>query len=145
MERKQMAKEMFILTNKLKRLLDKKHSINGLYAGQSRILTYLYHKKDEVTYQKDLEQAFQIRGGTVTGMIDVLVNNGYIQRIESELDRRKRRIILTDTGEKMALKAIETITQLENDIYQLLTESERKVFSKITSKIDKWLDEEETK
>jgi hypothetical protein len=27
----------------------------------------------------------------------------------------------------------------------LLTESERKVFSKITSKIDKWLDEEETK
>ncbi len=143
MENKQNAKNLFILASKLKRLLDKKHSKNGLYAGQARILRYLYNNKNEVTYQKDLESAFQIRSGTVTGMIDSLVKNNSLNRIESSTDKRKRKIVLTPEGEKLALKGIETASILEENVSSLLNEEDQIVFDEIMLKINIWIDEEE--
>jgi len=145
MKENQYAKEIFILSNKLKRLLDKKHSINGLYVGQARVLMYLYNNKENKIYQKDIENTFQIRGGTVTGLIDTLVNNKYIVRVESETDKRKRKIILTKDGEELAVKSMETIRTVENGLQSALTKEENEVFKKISQKINKWIDEEENK
>ncbi len=143
MEEQQMIKELFIITNKLKRLLDKKHSKNGLYVGQARVLMYLYRHKDEKTYQKDIEQAFQIRGGTVTGLIDSLVENQYIKRIESENDKRKRKIVLTNKGEQMALKSIQTTKNTEESLSDQLLEKEKETLKKVIKKINTWVDKEE--
>lgn len=143
MDKNQNAKNLFILANKLRRLLDKKHSKNGLYAGQARILRYIYNNKTEATYQKDLESAFQIRGGTVTGMIDSLVKNDSLKRIESNIDKRKRKLVLTKKGEELALRGIETTTILEKNISSLLKEEEQIIFDKIMLKINEWIDQEE--
>ncbi|HHW79513.1 MAG TPA: winged helix-turn-helix transcriptional regulator [Acholeplasmataceae bacterium] len=143
MENKQIGKNLFILSSKLRRLLDKKHSKNGLYAGQARILRYLYKNKSEVTYQKDLENAFQIRGGTVTGMLDSLVKNNLIERVESNKDKRKRVILLTKAGEELALKGIETTNIMEDNLSSLLTNKEQLIFDEILNKINNWIDEEE--
>lgn len=145
MKENQYAKEIFILSNKLKRLLDKKHSINGLYVGQARVLMYLYNNKENKIYQKDIEKTFQIRGGTVTGLIDSLVNNEYILRVESESDKRKRKIVLTNSGEELALKSIETIKAVEKGLQNTLTKEENEVFKTISQKINRWIDEEENK
>lgn len=145
MENKQIGKDLFILTNKLKRLLDKEHSKNGLFAGQTRVLTYLYKHKEKVTYQKDLEKAFQIRGGTVTGMLDSLFNYGYLTREESIIDKRKKRIVLTNKGEEMALIGIKTTTNLEKSLSGLLSKEEKVIFKNIINKIGLWIDGEEVK
>lgn len=145
MKENQYAKEIFILSNKLKRLLDKKHSINGLYVGQARVLMYLYNNKENKIYQKDIEKTFQIRGGSVTGLIDTLVSNEYIVRVESETDKRKRKIVLTKGGEELAVKSIETIRTVENGLQSSLTKEENEVFKRISEKINKWIDEEENK
>lgn len=145
MKENQYAKEIFILSNKLKRLLDKKHSINGLYVGQARVLMYLYNNKENKIYQKDIEKTFQIRGGTVTGLIDSLVNNEYILRVESESDKRKRKIVLTNSGEELALKSMETIKAVEKGLQNTLTKEENEVFKTISQKINRWIDEEENK
>lgn len=145
MKENQYAKEIFILSNKLKRLLDKKHSINGLYVGQARVLMYLYNNKENKIYQKDIEKTFQIRGGSVTGLIDTLVSNKYIVRVESETDKRKRKIVLTKGGEELAVKSIETIRTVENGLQSSLTKEENEVFKRISEKINKWIDEEENK
>lgn|SRR5690554_6445843 len=143
MEKKQIVKDLFILTNKLKRLLDKKHSINGLYVGQSRVLTYLYRNKDDSIYQKDIEKAFQIRGGTVTGIIDGLFNYGYLTRIESTIDKRRKRIVLTEKGNEMAIKAIKTTQEMEENLDGILSFEEKATFENILKKINEWIDEEE--
>lgn len=145
MEKKQIGKDLFILTNKLRRLLDKRHLKNGLYIGQARVLTYLYHHKNEKTYQKDIENAFQIRGGTVTGIIDSLVSAQCITRIESVTDKRKRKIVLTEIGEELAMKSIETITSVEESLSNILTEEEKLEFHNLLFKINNWIDEEEIK
>src|SRR5690554_2932669 len=99
MDNKVYIRELFILNNKLKRLLDTKHQKNGLHSGQARVLIYLYRNKDQEIYQKDIESTFQIRGGSVTGIIDSLVKYDYIKRVRLESDKRKRKIVLTLKGE----------------------------------------------
>ena len=142
---KQFGRNLFILTNKLRRLLDKRYSKNGLYIGQARMLVYLYHHKDQKTYQKDIEEAFQIRSGTVTGVIDNLITQDLLLRIESETDKRKRKILLTPKGEDAALQCIETIADVESSLSNILSEEERVVFDNLLIKINKWVDEEELK
>lgn len=145
MQESKIGKELLILSNKLKRLLDKRQSNLGIYVGQGRLLTYLYRNKENKIYQKDIEQEFQLRGGTVTGLIDGLVGMGYIKRIESESDKRKRKIILTSDGEKVAIKCINNIRELENQLSDILDENEKNVFDQIFNKINKWIDEEEAR
>ena len=143
MEEKQLGRELLILSNKFKRLLDKRHSKNGLFVGQARILNFLYFRKSETVYQKDIENAFQIRGGSVTGMIDSLVKEDYIKRVESKTDKRKREIVLTKLGESIAIKSQESIKEVETSLSSVLTLEEREVFNNLLMKIDKWIDEEE--
>lgn len=142
---KKLGRNLFIVTNKLKRLLDKRYSKIGLYVGQARILGHLYRNKDEIVYQKNIENTFDIRGGTVTGVIDSLVSQNYIQRIESEIDKRKKKIVLTDSGEEVAIKCFEIITEVEGKLSNILTEEERNIFYQLMDKINNWLDEEEIK
>ncbi|ABX81037.1 transcriptional regulator, MarR-family [Acholeplasma laidlawii PG-8A] len=123
--------------------MDKKYLENDLHTGQARVLMYLHRNQSEVVYQKDIEAFFQIRGGTVTGMIDTLQNYEYIQRIDSEIDKRKKRIVLTPKGEEVALSAVKTTQDMENNIYELLTGQELLVFQGVVEKMNKFIDEEE--
>lgn len=145
MEEKRISRNLIVTTNKLKRLLDKRYKKNGLYVGQARLLSYLYRNKDSTIFQKDIENTFEIRGGTVTGLIDSLVSLNYIKRVESEIDKRKRKILLTAEGEEQAGKCIDIINNIESMLANELTADEKEVFNTIMDKINIILDEEESK
>lgn len=139
-----IIKNFFITTNKIKRVLDKYHQKNDIYLGQARILSFLYRNKDTKIYQKDLEETFQVRGGTITGMLDNLVKMELLTRVESTTDKRKRKLILTKLGEEKALKAIDTINTFEENVEKVLSESELLHLDTIFTKINNYLDQEET-
>lgn len=143
MEDKHLVRELFILTNKMKRLLDKNHQANDIYLGQARILTYLYRNKDRSIYQKDIEQTFQIRGGTVTGMLETLEKMELIVRVESTKDKRRRKVILTESGTDKAINAINTNRHFEDLIKKELTDKEEKDFYLVLSKLNNLVDAEE--
>lgn len=143
MEDKHLVRELFILTNKMKRLLDKNHQANDIYLGQARILTYLYRNKDRSIYQKDIEQTFQIRGGTVTGMLETLEKMELIVRVESTKDKRRRKVILTESGTDKAINAIKTNRHFEDLIKKELTDKEEKDFYLVLSKLNNLVDAEE--
>jgi DNA-binding MarR family transcriptional regulator len=105
----------------------------------------LYRNKDSTIFQKDIENTFEIRGGTVTGLIDSLVSLNYIKRVESEIDKRKRKILLTAEGEEQAGKCIDIINNIESMLANELTADEKEVFNTIMDKINIILDEEESK
>lgn len=143
MEKNKIIKEVFILSNKLKRLLDKKHSKNGISSGQARLLSFLYRHQDQVLFQKDIEKEFQIRRGSVTGIVDNLEQNKYVIRESCAKDKRKNIIKLTDLGIEFAKKSIETVIELESDLSNLLTKDEKDLFNNIMIKIDNWTNMEE--
>jgi MarR family transcriptional regulator, repressor for mepA len=144
MKNNRLIKELFISSNKLKRLLDKRHLENGLYVGQARVLSYIYHNKDKIIYQKDIEKEFQIRGGSVTGIIDGLVLQNYLLRNESKIDKRKKEISLTKKGFEQAIKALEITKEVEESFNIMLGDKDTKLLKNIIDKIDKWIDEEES-
>ncbi len=138
-----IGKNIFIITNKMKRSLDKKHQKNNIYLGQARILMFLYNTRKDKIYQKDIEEHFQIRAGTVTGMLNALIELELIKRVDSKLDRRKKIIELTNEGIKKAKEAIKTIVEFENGLHNLLSEEERNNLTSIFEKIDNWLNYKE--
>lgn len=145
MERKFIAKELFVTTNKMRRYLDQKHQKNGLYLSQARLLIYLYYnsKNDDSIYQVDIEKHFQIRKASVTGMLDSLNKINLIKRVESTKDKRKKKILLTKDGEKKALKAIDTIKGFEDNLSSIVSEQEFIILNDSLTKINNWLMEKE--
>lgn len=143
MDNRQTLKNIFIISNKLKRLLDKKHSTSGISSGQARLLAFLYRMQDETIYQKDIEAEFQIRGGSVTGILDTLESSDLINRVASVKDRRKKTVVLTAKGLILAKKSIKTVRTLEADIANLLTKKEEEFFTNTMIKISDWTDMEE--
>lgn len=143
MQEKHIVRQLFILSNKMKRVLDKNHQNNQIYLGQARILTYLYRNQQKTIYQKDIETTFQIRRATVTGILDSLEKLKLISRIESTTDKRKRKVVLTDFGIDKALIAIETNHHFEKLIKTNLTDEEEENFYQVLMKLNKLVDTEE--
>lgn len=85
----------------------------ALTTVQIRIMRYLFMNRDKEIYQRDIEKNFIIRRSTVSGILKTMEKNGMIQRIDSTLDLRVKRIVLTD-------KYIDRIDELEQriDIFQ---------------------------
>lgn len=63
---------------------------------QIAILAFLIENKDEVIYQKDLENEFQISKAAISGVLNTMENNNMIKKVQEENDARKKRILLTD-------------------------------------------------
>ncbi|WP_025725234.1 MarR family winged helix-turn-helix transcriptional regulator [Acholeplasma granularum] len=138
-----IIKDLFILNNKLKRLLDKTYQVNDIRTGQARVLIYLYKEKEKQIYQKQLEEVFQIRGGTVTGMIDTLERDELIKRTESNEDKRKKEVILTQKGIEIAKKSIKTNQIMESKLSSILNLEEIETIKNVFHKINLWIDMEE--
>lgn len=141
--KKNIIKDLFILTSKLKRMLDKKYQVHNIHTGQARVLMYLFRNKGSITYQKDIETVFEIRGATVTGMIDTLEKYDYIKRLDSKIDKRKKIIVLTSAGEANALKVMKIAEDMEGDMYDLLNKTEHTILESIFKKLNHLIDKEE--
>lgn len=145
MEKKFIAKELFITTNKMRRYLDRKQQLNGLYLSQARLITYLYYRtqKGEHVYQVDIENHFQIRKASVSGILNSLSKLNLVKRVDSKVDKRKKKIILTEQGVSKALLAIETIKEFERNLTNIVNDEELLNLNNSLDKINNWLMEKE--
>lgn len=140
---KRVGKSFFIITNKMKRYLDKELQPLNITANQSRILRYLYRNKDEIINQNKLVEEFQIRGASVTGLLDKLISQKLIKRTQDINDKRKKILSLTKEGEEIALKSFESTDKFEEIINTVITTNEKEDLFRILTKIEEMLDEKE--
>lgn len=64
-------------------------------------------------YQKYIEEEFQIRKSTVTGILKLMEKHGYIYRESVKKDARLKRIVPTAKAEEMRPKILEHIQKTE--------------------------------
>lgn len=140
---KRVGKSFFIITNKMKRYLDKELQPLNITANQSRILRYLYRNKDKIINQNKLVEEFQIRGASVTGLLDKLISQKLIKRTQDINDKRKKILSLTKEGEEIALKSFESTDKFEEIINTVITTNEKEDLFRILTKIEEMLDEKE--
>ena len=64
-------------------------------------------------YQKDVEEAFQIRRSTATGILQLMERNWYIRRESVARDARLKKIVPTQKAETLRVSLLETMRQME--------------------------------
>mgnify|MGYP000618033328 FL=1 len=86
-----MGRLIQVLSHQMKRKSCVNSMINddGLTTMQKHVLKFLLLETlHKVVYQKDIEEEFQIRKSTATGMLQLLEKNGFIVRESEKKDAR---------------------------------------------------------
>lgn len=129
------------LWQQIKRLMTRHLTENdgyGLTGMQFAIVSFIAKESTERdVFQKDLEQKFDIRKSTVTGILNTMERDGLLLRETVPYDARLRKMILTDKALQAKKNSEQVIDTVENQLSKGLTEEEIATFLTILEKISK--------
>lgn len=127
-------KELIELFNQCSRFL---HHKRGKRMGQNRILFHLFIHGD--SSQKELQDFFRIKSGSMSEVVLKLETNEYITRYKSDLDQRKYMLRITEKGKKIIENIFEETFQEEEKLFGFLSDDECDSLGIILKKlINKW-------
>jgi DNA-binding MarR family transcriptional regulator len=86
-----------------------------LTSSQFSVVMYLLHNQDQEINQRMIEEAFLLKGPTVTGIVKRLVEKDFILRRLDPQDRRINYLELTKKGQALEPLVCKEITRLETD------------------------------
>lgn len=139
-----MAKEevaLPIILKRLGRLIDqridqmlKEHSIAR---SQYRVLYYVNLFKEPA--QKDLVDIMEIQASTLTSIIDVLAQKGWLLRIKDNSDKRLNRVRLSKEGQKQFEQIPEPSKKLQKEILKVLSKEQARELGILLTKVIKEL------
>lgn len=110
----------------------------GLTGMQFAIVSYLAKESAERdVFQKDLEQKFDIRKSTVTGILNTMERDGLLLRETVPYDARLRKMILKDKALQAKQNTEQVIDSVESQLSKGLSEEEIATFLTILAKISK--------
>lgn len=131
--------ELRCLSNLIRRKASMHHSSHRpkdyvtMMHGQA--ITYLFMNQDRDVFQRDLEQAFEIRGPTATKILQSMERGGLVTRHEVDYDARLKKIRLTEKAVMVYGMMAERMGDFEKMLTKGLTEEEIAAFIAIVDKI----------
>src|SRR5699024_6655205 len=110
MEDEEIGKYVHMLSRQLKVKADVEVSKYGITGTQAGILNFINEKsKYKDIYAKDIEKAFEIKGVSVAGILQLKEENDLIKRIYNNEDGRYKKLELTK-------KAKEIVTNINKEL-----------------------------
>ena len=129
---------IFDLANQLKKIGDDVYQKVGLTTQQWLILLHLannpnlpFFKRenhDKALMASELAESLNVTRANITNLISVLLDKGLIKQYEDELDRRKKRLILTKKGVELINKAQPSRLGVINYLTEGFTKDEKQTF-----------------
>lgn len=113
--------------------------------AQGGIVHYLHRNTDHPVYQREIEKAFNLRRSTVTGLLQGLEKNGYIERISVPDDGRLKQIVMTDKALNMEKDMQRMFDAGEEVFFRGFREEEKKQLFAALERIKENIREEEKK
>ena len=131
-----MARLIHIISRKLKHHQISADDDIGLTPMQKHVLKFiLLESLHREIYQKDVEDEFQIRRSTVTGIIQLMEKNGFLYRESVSKDARLKRLVPTKKSEELRNKIIENIIERDQKMTEGISEEELKSCKNVLLKI----------
>ena len=132
--------EIGMLHNLLRRqmacMTEKSENAANVTGMQAMIVHHLImHEKKGDVFQKDIENAFQMRRSTATGILQLMEQHDLIRREPVEHDGRLKRLVLTEQARAMDKRIGERMEQMEQLLRQDITEDELKGWFAVCEKI----------
>ncbi len=132
----EVGRKVEMLSRQIRRKVDESISSQDLTAKQAMILLVIYDlSKVKDVYAKDIEDAFDMRRATVTGILQLMEKNGIIVREENNIDGRLKSIRLTQKAIDLRLKMKKNIQEVESNLLSDLSKEEIETFLKIMEKM----------
>ena len=105
---------------------------DSLTVMQKHILKFiLLETLHREIYQKDIEEEFQIRKSTVTGILQLKEKNGFIYRESVEKDARLKRIVPTKKAEALRPSILYHINESEAQMTQGISKKDVEVCKQV--------------
>lgn len=137
-----IGKEIDILSNKFKRVINHKISQYGVTGIQGKIIGFIkFESVKRDVFQKDIEEEFDIRRSSVTSVITLLEKKGYVKRVSVLKDARLKKLVLTEKGLELHNEVYNDIDNFESYVKDELTEDEMNIFIDILNRLNKRIEE----
>ncbi len=106
-----------------------------LTASQFYVLVYLLDNQATAVNQKNLEDVFHLKGPTVTGIVNRLVEKNFIKRHTNCCDRRVNYLVLTEKGHELEPIIFFEIDKLEKETLQGITKEQIDILDEVLNQI----------
>lgn len=137
-EEYEIGKQIQMLSRKIKRKMDETFLNYGITGGQAFILKFIYDKsKKDKIYARDIENEFDMRRPTVTGILQLMEQNKLIQRKAEGKDARLKEIVITKRGLDIVNNVDLNVEQVEKELVNGITKEEIQTFLVIIGKLSK--------
>ncbi len=103
--------------------------------SQMQILDYIVKCGKNEIYQKDLEEAVDLRRATVSGILQTMEKNQLITRVIDDTDTRTKKIILTKESEKRIAKNKEKVATLQKITTEGISDEDLETFRIVLRKM----------
>lgn len=103
--------------------------------SQMQILDYIVKCGKNEIYQKDLEEAVDLRRATVSGILQTMEKNQLITRVIDDTDTRTKKIILTKESEKRIAKNKEKVATLQKITTEGISDGDLETFRIVLRKM----------
>ena len=124
------------LSKKMRRFCDHSAAEMGLTGTQGQVLCYIFIKSQwQDIYQRDIEDMFEIRRSTATGILKLLERDGYIERVSVPTDARLKKIVLTAKAEELQTLVIRETERIEKLLKTGLSEEEVNFYIRLSDRI----------
>ena len=125
MEDEEIGKYVHMLSRQLKVKADVEVSKYGITGTQAGILNFIKKKKKyKDVYAKDIEKAFEIKGASVAGILQLMEKNDLIKRIYNNEDGRYKKLELTKKAKEIVTNINKELKNVENIMTYGMTKEE---------------------
>ena len=129
-----MGRLVFMLSHQLKREQKPDDEMEDceLTPMQRHVLKHiLLETLHRDIYQKNIEEEFQIRKSTASGILKLMEKNGFIYRETVKKDARLKRLLPTKKAETMLPKILEHISETERRMTEGISEEDMLLCKKV--------------
>ena len=137
-EEYEIGKQIQMLSRKIKRKMDEAFLNYGITGSQAFMLKFIHEKQiDGKVYAKNIENEFDMRRPTVTGILQLMEQNNFIKRRAEGKDARLKEIVITNKGMEIVKNIDLNVEQIEKDLVKGVSKEEMKTFLSIIGKLSK--------
>jgi DNA-binding MarR family transcriptional regulator len=118
------------IVHAMKQMLDNKLLPYDITNQQARLLGDIDNqlKRDEEIVQKDLERTMNLRGSSITSLLQGLERKGFISRSTGNGDGRTKQVDITEKGRTVIEEVESSFQGLERLLVEGMSEEEKATF-----------------
>jgi DNA-binding MarR family transcriptional regulator len=133
-----IGQKIIHLSRKIDRTVGRNISQYGLTNIQGRIISFVYRESPKRDiFQKDIEERFNIRGSSVTSVLNLMESRGILRRACAAEDGRCKKILLMDKGNELYDAVYKELIDMENLLSSALTKEEEGILKELLDKLSK--------